>query len=61
MTDNDRAVDSSEAYIRKGTKIVVTNLDNGRSRVLEKWDCGNFRGLGIIVDVLPNKFVLTVI
>lgn len=57
MTDNDCAVDSSEAYILRGTKIVVTNLDKGKSRTLEKWDYGDFKKFGVIVDVLPNTFV----
>ncbi|HFK1717887.1 TPA: hypothetical protein ACGXP1_005684 [Bacillus cereus] len=57
MTNNDCAVDASESYIKAGTKIVVTNLDKGKSRVLEKWDYGNFKHLGVIVDVLPDTFV----
>lgn len=57
ITANDCAVDVSESYIRKGTKIVVTNLDKGKTRVLEKWDYGNFKKHGVILDVLPSTFV----
>ncbi|MEB9382210.1 hypothetical protein P4J09_30085 [Bacillus cereus] len=29
----------------------------GKSRTLEKWDYGDFKKFGVIVDVLPNTFV----
>ena len=57
MTENDCALDEVYKYVPKGTKVHVKNLDNGKSKVLEKWDYGSFAKFGVIVDVLPNTFV----
>ncbi|TMS84830.1 hypothetical protein CWB69_20780, partial [Pseudoalteromonas sp. S980] len=48
-------LDDTYKYTPKGTKVTVKNLGNGKSKVLEKWDIGNFPS-GVIVDVLPNTF-----
>ena len=42
MTENDWAVDESCKFPPKGTEISVYNLDNGSSKVLEKWDYESF-------------------
>lgn len=57
ITENDCAVDRSERYIKKGTKIVVTNLNNGKSLTLQKWDWGNFKHLGVIIDVTKPAYL----
>jgi hypothetical protein len=56
MTENDCALDEMYKYTPKGTKVHVKNMDNGKSKVLEKWDWGKFAQYGVIVDVLPNTF-----
>jgi len=56
MIENDCAVDQSYKYLPKGTKISVYNLGNGSSKVLEKWDIGNFAQYDVILDVLPKTF-----
>lgn len=57
MTENDCAVDKGLKWLPKGTFITVKNLDNGKSKVLEKWDHGDFASIGVVVDVLPNTFI----
>jgi len=57
ITQNDCAVDYSERSIPKGTKIVVKNLDNGKSLTLQKWDWGRFKHLGVIVDVTKPAYL----
>lgn len=57
MTENDCALDELYKYTPKGTKVHVMNMDNGKSKVLEKWDWGAFAKYNVIVDVLPNTFV----
>lgn len=48
MTENDCAVNESYKYLPKGTKISVYNLNNGSSKVLEKWDYGPFAKYGVL-------------
>ncbi|MFJ5566629.1 hypothetical protein [Lysinibacillus xylanilyticus] len=56
MTESDCAVDKNYSYLPKGTAISAYNLDNGASKVLEKWDYGDFEKYGVILDVLPKTF-----
>lgn len=56
MTENDCALDELYKYTPKGTRVRVDNRDNGKYKVLEKWDWGRFASNGVIVDVLPNTF-----
>ncbi|WP_044784560.1 hypothetical protein [Bacillus thuringiensis] len=57
ITENDCAVDESEKYLKGGTRIIVKNLNNGKSLTLQKWDWGNFKHLGVIVDVTKPAYL----
>lgn len=51
---DDNALTIAFNYLPLGSRVKLTNLDNGKSIVAEVTDTGGFTGLGRIADLTPK-------
>lgn len=51
---DDNAYTIAFNYLKLGSRVKLTNLDNGKSVVAEVTDTGGFTGLGRIADLTPK-------